>query len=127
MIFLNISLNDFDIEKDIMTYQLEDIGNKLKAARRRKGLSQRALAAKTGLLQAQISKIENGASDLRLSSLIALSRALDLELELIPRKALPAVEALVRDVESFADRSGSVKTGIRPAYSLDDDAGGEDE
>jgi transcriptional regulator with XRE-family HTH domain len=110
-----------------MTYQLEDIGNKLKAARTRKGLSQRELAAKTGLLQAQISKIENGASDLRVSSLIALSRALDLELELIPRKALPAVEALVRDVESFADLRGSVKIDVRPAYSLDDDEEGEDE
>jgi len=110
-----------------MTYQLEDIGNKLKAARTRKGLSQRALATKTGLLQAQISKIENGASDLRLSSLIALSRALDLELELIPRKALPAVEALVRDVESFVKRSGSVKIDVRPAYSLDDDEEDEDE
>lgn len=110
-----------------MTYQLEDIGNKLKAARTRKGLSQRELAAKTGLLQAQISKIENGASDLRVSSLIALSRALDLELELIPRKALPAVEALVRDVESFADRRGIVKIDVRPAYSLDDDEEGEDE
>lgn len=110
-----------------MPYQLEDIGNKLKAARTRKGLSQRALAARTGLLQAQISKIENGASDLRVSSLIALSRALDLELELIPRKALPAVEALVRDVESFADRSGNKKTGVRSAYSLDDDDEGQDE
>lgn len=110
-----------------MTYQLEDIGNKLKAARTRKGLSQRELAAKTGLLQAQISKIENGGSDLRLSSLIALSRALDLELELIPRKALPAVEALVRDVESFVKSSGSVKIDVRPAYSLDDDEEGEDE
>lgn len=110
-----------------MTYQLEDIGNKLKAARTRKGLSQRELAAKTGMLQAQISKIENGASDLRLSSLIALSRALDLELELIPRRALPAVEALVRDVESFVKRSGSGKIDVRPAYSLDDDEEGEDE
>ena len=110
-----------------MTYQLEEMGNKLKAARTRKGLSQRELAAKTGLLQAQISKIENGASDLRLSSLIALSRALDLELELIPRRALPAVEALVRDVESFADRRGNAKIDVRPAYSLDDDEEGEDE
>jgi len=110
-----------------MTYQLEDIGNKLKAARSRKGLSQRDLAAKTGLLQTQISKIENGTTDLRLSSLIKLSRALDLELELIPRRALPAVEALVRDVESFVKRSGSVKIDVRPAYSLDDDEEGDDE
>lgn len=110
-----------------MTYLLEDIGNKLKAARLRKGLSQRDLSAKAGLPQAQISKIENGATDLRLSSLITLSRALDLELEMIPRKALPAVEALVRDVESFVKSSGSVKIDVRPAYSLDEDEEGDDE
>ena len=108
-----------------MTYQLEEMGNKLKAARTRKGLSQRELAAKTGLLQAQISKIENGASDLRLSSLIALSRALDLELELIPRRALPAVEALVRDVESFAERRGQAKIDGGPADSLGEEDVGQ--
>jgi HTH-type transcriptional regulator / antitoxin HipB len=109
-----------------MTYLLEDIGNKLKAARLRKGLSQRDLSAKAGLPQAQISKIENGATDLRLSSLITLSRALDLELEMIPRRTVPAVEALVRDVESFVKRRGTVKINVRPAYSLDEDEEGED-
>lgn len=106
-----------------MTYLLEDIGNKLKAARLRKGLSQRDLSAKAGLPQAQISKIENGATDLRLSSLIALSRALDLELEMIPRRTLPAVEALVRDVESVERQRESVNFNVRPAYSLDEDEG----
>ncbi len=107
-----------------MTYLLEEIGNKLRAARLRSGLSQRDLSAKAGLPQAQISKIENGATDLRLSSLIALSRALDLELEMIPRRAVPAVEALVRDVESFVTRKGSAELNVRPAYSLDEDEEG---
>ena len=46
--------------------------------------------------QAHISKIENNTVDLRLSSLLALAHALDLELTLVPRKALPAVQSLIR-------------------------------
>ena len=38
---------------------------------------------------AHISKIENNQVDLRLSSLIALANALDLEVTLMPRKAMP--------------------------------------
>lgn len=82
-----------------MTYILEDIGEALRQARERKGFSQRELSAKAGVRQAQISQVENGAIDLRLSSLIALARALDLELELVPRKVVPAVDSLVRDTQ----------------------------
>ena len=60
------------------------------------GLSQRDLSTKSGVPQAQISKFENGAVDLRLSSLVALFRALGLELELVPRKSVPAVQSIVR-------------------------------
>ena len=68
----------------------------LRAARTRLGLSQRALGAKVGLPQSHISKIEGGGSDLKLSSLTELARALDLELMLIPRKLVPAVEGVMR-------------------------------
>ena len=74
------------------------------------GLSQRDLSTKSGVPQAQISKFENGTVDLRLSSLVALFRALGLELELVPRKSVPAVQSIVRstalrltiDPEQFA-------------------------
>ena len=79
-----------------MIYAIEDIARTLKEARERKGLSQRALSAQSGVHQYQISKIENGTVDLRLSSLIELARALDLDLKLIPRKAVPAVDNIVR-------------------------------
>ena len=46
--------------------------------------------------QGHISKIENGAVDLKLSSLIALARILDLEVMPVPRKLVPAVQALAR-------------------------------
>ncbi|MYH56476.1 MAG: helix-turn-helix transcriptional regulator [Boseongicola sp. SB0675_bin_26] len=79
-----------------MGYSTEHIAGSLKAARERKGLSQRALGAKTGVPQSHISRIENGAVDLRLSSLVELARVLDLELTLVPRRKLPAVRAITR-------------------------------
>jgi len=79
-----------------VTYALEEIGTLLKEARERKGLSQRALSTAADLPQAQISKIENGHVDLKLSTLLKLARTLDLEPVLIPRSALPAVRSLIR-------------------------------
>ena len=78
-----------------MTYATEHIARTLKNAREARGLSQRALSARAGMPQSHISKIENGAVDLRVSSLVELARVLDLELELVARKALPAVHAVV--------------------------------
>jgi len=74
----------------------EYIAKTLRKARENKGLSQRALSKKGGVPQSHISKIESGAVDLRLSSLIELARVLDLELALVPRKAVPAVQSIVR-------------------------------
>ncbi len=85
-----------------MTYANEEIIEALKGAREAKGLSQRALSERTGVPQSHISKIENGNADIRLSSLIELARALDLELGLVPRKALPAVESVIRSTASRA-------------------------
>ena len=81
-------------------YSLEEIANALKQTREAKGLSQRALSAKAGLTQKHISKIENAEVDLRLSNLLELARALELEVMLVPRKAVPAAQGLVRTVEA---------------------------
>ena len=80
-----------------MSYLNDKILKSLKRARKAKGLSQRELSAKSGVPQSHISKIENGAVDLRVSSLVALARTLDLELELVPRKTVPAVQSIVRN------------------------------
>lgn len=79
----------------------------LRAAREAKGLSQRELSARSRVPQAHISKIENGAVDLRLSSLVALARVLDLELTLVPRKVLSAVQSIVRSSEPVATVSAA--------------------
>jgi transcriptional regulator with XRE-family HTH domain len=83
-----------------MSYVIEDIARQLKAARLRKHFSQRALAEKVGVPQSHISKIENGQVNIKLSSLIEFARVLDLELTLVPRKLVPAVQSIVRGSES---------------------------
>jgi transcriptional regulator with XRE-family HTH domain len=93
-----------------MSYKADHLSTAIRKARVDRGLSQRALSTRSGVPQAQISKFENGAVDLRLSSLVALFRALGLELELVPRKSVPAVQSIVRstahratiDPEQFA-------------------------
>ena len=99
MIFYNAS----------MTKMIDDITGALKARRQAKGLSQRELSARAGVPQGHISKIEAGAVDLRLSSLIDLARALGLEVMLVPRKHVPAVETILRGAAAR-----------RPAYTLDE-------
>ncbi len=73
---------------------LSQIGHSLEKERRKRGLSQRALAKITGTTQAQISRIENGEVDSRLSTAIEIARTLDLELVLVPRRRLSAIEAV---------------------------------
>jgi transcriptional regulator with XRE-family HTH domain len=86
----------------------------LRQARRERGLSQHELSARVGIPQSHISKIESGAVDIQLSSLVQLARALDLEVKLIPRKALPAVEGIVRSMGELP------RNGAEYAYSLPD-------
>jgi transcriptional regulator with XRE-family HTH domain len=95
-----------------MRLSLKYIAQAIKTARRKKGLSQRALSVKVGVAQSHLSKIENAAVDLQTSSLIEIARALDLELVLLPRQLLPAMEGLQRGVTAAAP----------PAYRLDAEA-----
>lgn len=81
-----------------------DIARKLKEARKAKGLSQRALAKLAGVPQSHISKIETTGVDLRISSLTEIARALDLELTLVPRKTVSAVNSIVRSTQPSAPR-----------------------
>lgn len=83
-----------------MSYATEQLAARLKAAREAKGLSQRELSALADVPQSHISKIENDAVDLRVSSLSTIAHALDLELMLVPRKAIPAVQSITRSIAS---------------------------
>lgn len=100
-----------------MSYTTEHIVGALREARAAKGISQRELAARSGLPQSHISNIERGGVDLRVSSLVALARVLDLELTLVPRKSVPAVRSII---SSGAGGALPEKEPARPAYSLDE-------
>ena len=105
-----------------MTYSIEYIAHALRAARKAQGMNQRTLSIKVGIPQSHISKIENGTVDLRLSSLIELARALHLEIELVPRKSVPAVHAIIQRISQNTSDTGEIRPGseaVRPAYSLD--------
>jgi transcriptional regulator with XRE-family HTH domain len=104
-----------------MPYATDHIATALRSARERKGLSQRELSTRAGVPQSHISKIERGAVDLRVSSLIALARTLDLELAMVPRTALTAVQSITR---SAAGHARGYAESPRPAYSLDEDDDG---
>ena len=99
-----------------MKYVTENIAKVLKEARLAKGLSQRDLSARVGVPQSHISRIESGAVDLRVSSLIELARIYDLELALVPRKTVPAVQSIVRT--SAASTPSSVNAGQRAFKEL---------
>lgn len=102
-------------------YALEHLVNTLRAARVAGGLSQREISVKSDLPQSHISKIENGAVDLRTSSLVELARVLDLEVVLVPRRGVPAVRAIVRNLAQARDGRGEAQRSVPPAYSLDDE------
>lgn len=103
-----------------MTYVSADILEALRAARLNKGLSQRDLGQRVGLPQSHISKIEKGGSDLKLSSLIEIARALDLEIKLIPRAAVPAVESIAKAVaaEAVPDATSRALDRIHSAQQI---------
>lgn len=96
---------------------IQHFAAQLLAARKRKGISQRALGERIGFPQSHISKIENGAVDLTTSSLIEMARALELEIMLVPRQLVPAVDTLINS----SIRAGEISATPQPAYRLDDD------
>jgi transcriptional regulator with XRE-family HTH domain len=98
-----------------MAYSTKLIAMRLRSARDAKGLSQRALGELVAVPQSHISKIESGSVDLRLSSLVEIARALDLEVTLVPRKNVSAVGAITRQSRSGP---GSMESTARLSSEL---------
>ncbi|XIK06166.1 helix-turn-helix domain-containing protein [Mesorhizobium sp. AaZ16] len=79
-----------------MSYQSENLIAQAREVREASGVSQRTLSEQAGLTQSHISQIESGKMEPGLSSFIDLTRALDLEVMLVPKKLVPAVLGLVK-------------------------------
>jgi HTH-type transcriptional regulator/antitoxin HipB len=64
----------------------KQIGNIIRRARKKQGLTQAQLGEKSDLWQETISMIENGHPAAKQGTILALLAALDLELRIMPRK-----------------------------------------
>lgn len=84
----------------------------LKARRQALGLTQQDVAERSGLKQTNYSKIEQGKTDPRYTTLQEVARALSLELMLVPRELIDTVNALT-------DRSRSAEE--KPLFSAEPD------
>jgi transcriptional regulator with XRE-family HTH domain len=73
-----------------MTY----IQKQIRQAREAKGFTQSDLGTRIGQPQSSVSRIERG-GDLRLSTLLEMARVLELEPVLIPKRLVPAAQALI--------------------------------
>ncbi len=68
------------------------VGNLIRRARKRQGLSQSQLGDKAGLRQETISLIETGHPAAKLQTILGILAALDLELRIVPRSKGQAVD-----------------------------------
>jgi transcriptional regulator with XRE-family HTH domain len=97
-------------------YSILELTGKLRAAREKKGVSQRAFGRSIGMPQSRLSRIENGVIDLQTSHLLELARALELEVMLVPRQLVPMVDSLRRQATSLSSGEETL-----PLYRLDDE------
>jgi len=86
----------------------------IKEARLKRGWSQRKLGAEVGLPQPHISAIESGEIVPRFDTLLEIVRVLDLDLLLVPRSLVPAVQSLIRTQKQ-------PESAERPLYAADDE------
>jgi len=91
-----------------------ELRDEIKQARAKRGWGQRQLGAAVGLPQPHISAIESGEIVPRFDTLLDLVRVLDLDLLLVPRPLVPAVQSLIRAQKEPESRE-------KPLYAVDED------
>jgi transcriptional regulator with XRE-family HTH domain len=91
-----------------------DLRQQIKEARVKRGWGQRELGAEIGLPQPHISAIESGEIVPRFDTLLDIVRVLDMDLLLVPRSLVPAVQSLIRAQKE----PESVE---RPLYAAEDE------
>ena len=81
----------------------------VRKARRGQRMSQCEMERRTGIHQTQLSRIENGVVDARVSDAIQMARAVGLEFVLVPRRALPTVYRLMSEHTGDGHRPSAVE------------------
>jgi len=93
----------------------------LREERRKHSWSQADFGERIGLGQEHVSNIERGKTSPRVDTLLDVVRALDLDLVLVPRALVPAVQALMREYE----HGSAVREDDRPMYGVGDEDSSE--
>lgn len=75
---------------------LNELGGLLRQARSTAGLTQEQVADLAGISRPRYRDIETGTAAARVTTLMNVSRALGLEMLLVPQAMVPAVRALMR-------------------------------
>lgn len=91
-----------------------ELREQIKQARAKRGWGQRQLGLAVGLPQPHISAIESGEIVPRFDTLLDLVRVLDLDLLLVPRTLVPAVQSLIR-------AQNEPESEEKPLYAIDED------
>jgi transcriptional regulator with XRE-family HTH domain len=107
-----------DTKKHIKPLRLKglpaDLRQQIKEARMKRGWGQRELGAAVGLPQPHISAIESGDIVPRFDTLLDIVRVLGLDLLLVPRSLVPAVQSLI-----LAQKGP--ESVEKPLYAADDE------
>lgn len=82
-----------------MTNVVSDFARAIRVQRNRRGISQLELGERLKMPQSQIARFEAGERDIRLSTLMEIARALDLEPMLVPKRLIPAVRYMIEAPE----------------------------
>jgi len=99
---------------------LTDLLAPLSARREQLGMSQAEVARLVGTTQTTVSTLERGVVDARLGTLREVARVLGMDVRLIPREILPAIDAQLQAFQTAGSNAGEDE---RPLYTLtaDDD------
>jgi DNA-binding XRE family transcriptional regulator len=90
---------------------LKDLGRLFREGRQRAKLTQDEVALQAGLSRVSYRAIETGAAAPRASTLVNIARALGMEMMLIPKEIVPAVQAMLHSGDED-----------QPAFTADPDA-----
>lgn len=80
---------------------------RLRATREALGLTQEAVSRISGIAAPNLSKIENGGSDFRISTLMRILDAMNLDIEFVPRDAPISLQDVLAQSERGRERLDS--------------------
>ena len=108
-----------------MSPHFQGVAEALRRARKAHGVSQEELSKQLGIGQGTLSRAETS-TDIRFGTLLQIARALDLEPMLVPRRLVPAVDAVVRHGTSGAPVAFEPDDEKPYDEAYDDEPRGED-